>query len=92
MAFARSYFPKSFSVEKGKAPLPFPILIDADRKVSKGLGLFTEEWGGSKIEQNIPTIFIVDSEGVVQFKYMSQSTFDRPNPDYLLKFLEEFID
>jgi peroxiredoxin len=62
--------------------------MDAKRKVSKGLGIFTTEWGGSKVDQNIPTVLIVDKTGRVKFKYMSQNTFDRPSVDYVLKFLE----
>lgn len=83
----KRYFPKSYAFEKGKVPLPFPVLIDADAAVSKGLGVFTTEWGSSKIEQNIPTIYIIDKKGVLQFKYISQNTFDRPGPDYLQKIL-----
>ena len=71
---------------------PFPILFDGDRTVSKGLGLFTEEWGGSKIDQNMPTVYIIDNKGHVQFKYISQNTFDRPGFDYLMKFLDRMID
>lgn len=87
MEMIRRYFPKSYTLEKGKVALPFPILIDADAAVSKGLGLFTNEWGGSKIEQNIPTIYIINKKGILGFKYISQNTFDRPGPDYLQKIL-----
>jgi peroxiredoxin len=87
LEMARKYFPKSYTFQKGKVPLPFPILIDTEREVSKGLGVFTTEWGGSKIEQNIPTIYIIDKKGMLRFKYISQNTFDRPGPDYLLKFI-----
>ncbi len=87
MEMAKKYFPTDFSYEEGKIPFPFPILIDAQQKVSKGLGIFREEWSGSKVEQNIPTIIIVDKEGIVQFKYISQNTFDRPRPEYLMKIL-----
>jgi len=87
MEMIKRYFPKSYRFEKGKVPLPFPILIDAEAIISKGLGVFTTEWGGSKIEQNIPTIYIIDKKGALQFKYISQNTFDRPGPDYLLKFI-----
>jgi peroxiredoxin len=45
----KMYFPKKFLFEKGKVPLPFPLLIDTEREISKGLGVFTTEWGGSKI-------------------------------------------
>jgi len=92
MEMIRQYFPKSYTFEKGKVPLPFPILIDADAAVSKGLGVFTMEWGGSEIEQNVPTIYIIDTQGILQFKYISQNTFDRPGPDYLQKILACFHD
>lgn len=84
----KRYFPKKYVFEKGKVPLPFPVLIDADRKVSKGLGVFTTEWGGSKIDQNVPTIYLIDPKGILQMKYISQNTFDRPGPEYLLKFID----
>jgi peroxiredoxin len=87
MEMIKRYMPKSFTYEKGKVPLPLPILIDAERTVSQGLGVFTTEWGGSKVAQNVPTIYIIDKKGVLQFKYISQNTFDRPAPDYLLKIL-----
>jgi peroxiredoxin len=87
LEMVKRYFPKNYTFEEGKVPLPFPILIDAEREVSKGLGVFTTEWGGSKIEQNIPTMYIIDKKGILRFKYISQNTFDRPGPDYLLEFI-----
>jgi peroxiredoxin len=85
---ATKHFPTNYVYEKGKVPTPFPILIDAERTVTKGLGIFTEEWGGRKVDQNIPTVLILNEDGTVQFKYMSQNTLDRPSADYLLRFLE----
>lgn len=84
----RREFPKSYRFEKGKVPTPFPILVDADRTLSRGLGFFTEEWSGSKAEQNIPSILIIDPKGIVQFKYISQNTFDRPHLPYLMKMVD----
>jgi len=83
----RQALPQRYLYEKGKVPLPFPVLIDADRKVSKGLGVFTTEWSGSKIDQNVPTVFVIDPQGVVQLKYISQNTLDRPTSEYLLDFI-----
>jgi peroxiredoxin len=83
----RREFPKTYRYEKGKVPTPFPVLVDADRTLSKGLGFFTEEWSGSKAEQNIPAVLIIDPAGIVQFKYVSQNTFDRPQLPYLLKMI-----
>jgi peroxiredoxin len=88
MERARKVYPKTFQVAKGQVPTPFPILVDADRTVSKGLGLFTTEWSGSKVEQNVPTVFVIDPAGIVQFKYFSQNTIDRPGVEHLVKVVE----
>ncbi|MFO7980202.1 MAG: redoxin domain-containing protein [Candidatus Aminicenantes bacterium] len=90
MKMAQKYFPNDFAYKKGEIPFPFPILVDSQQKISEGLGIFTTEWRGSKAEQNIPAIFIVDEEGIVRFKYISQNTFDRPSPEYLMKILSCF--
>ena len=90
-AFALEYLPKKFSYEKGKIPMPFPVLIDSDQKVSNQLGLYRTEWSGSKIEQNVPTVILIDKKGIVRFKYFSQNTLDRPSPEYILNFLDKMI-
>lgn len=84
----RQLFPLDLSIKKGEIPTPFPILIDADRKLSKTLGLFMTEWGGGKVDQNIPSVYIVDAGGTLMFKYLGQSTVDRPEYDYLFKVLD----
>lgn len=88
MERARRNYPKAFKVTKGQVPTPFPILVDADRAVSKGLGLFTTEWSGSKVDQNVPTVFVIDPAGVVQFKYFSQNTIDRPGVAHLARVVD----
>jgi peroxiredoxin len=88
MERARKNYPKVFQATKGQVPTPFPILVDADRAVSKGLGLFTVEWSGSKVDQNVPTVFVIDPAGVVQFKYFSQNTIDRPGVEHLVKVVD----
>lgn len=87
MERSRKGFPKDLALEKGNVPTPFPILIDEDRKLTKGLGLFTSEWGGSKVDQLMPSVFILDKNGSLQFKYIAQNTWDRPSYDYLAKIL-----
>ena len=52
--------------------LKLPVMFDPDQKVSKGLYLYQTEWGGTKVEQNVPTVFIIDKQGKVKFKYFSQ--------------------
>jgi len=88
MERARKNYPKVFQATVGQVPTPFPILVDADRTLSKGLGLFTTEWSGSKVEQNVPTVFVIDQAGVVQFKYVSQNTIDRPGVEHLVKVVD----
>jgi len=88
MEMARKGFPKELSAEKGNVPVPFPVLIDEDKKVTKGLGLFTTEWSGSKAEQLIPSVFVVDKQGILRFKYIGQNTWDRPSWDYMKRVLE----
>lgn len=91
METARATWPNTYDIGSGEFPLPFPILIDAERKVSIGLDLFRTEWNLSRVEQNIPAVFIVDANGIVRFKYVSQMTMDRPSFDYIIKFIERMI-
>jgi peroxiredoxin len=84
----RQFFPKDFSLAKGQVLAPFPVLIDADRMLSKRLGLFQTEWSGSKVDQNMPSVYIIDKNGIMLFKYIGQNTLDRPSYDYLFKVLE----
>jgi peroxiredoxin len=84
----RQLFPADYALAKGEILAPFPILVDGERTLSKKLDLFRTEWTGSKVDQNIPSVYIVDAAGVLQFKYLGQNTVDRPGYDYLLKVLE----
>lgn len=89
--FARSYFTEKYEFKKGEVPTPFPILIDSSRAVSKSLRLFMSEWGGSKVDQNIPAVFLIDKNGILKFKYVGQSTTDRPGVNYLIKVMESLL-
>lgn len=86
--FPLDLMPNDIQDASGKVPEPFPVLVDADRAVSKSLGLFMTEWGGSKVDQNVPTVYLIDKAGTVRFKYFSQSTVDRPGYDELFRQLE----
>jgi peroxiredoxin len=88
MERAGKLFPKDLSLEKGNIPVPFPILLDQERRLTRGLGLFATEWSGSKADQLIPSEFIIDRKGVLMFKYMGQNTTDRPGWGYLMNMVE----
>ncbi len=90
METVRLHMPKKFVYKKENIPTPFPILIDGERLVSRGLDLFTLAWDNSKVEQNIPAVYLIDRLGNVRFKYLSQNTMDRPSSDYLLEILKKF--
>jgi peroxiredoxin len=91
METSRRLFPKKFVFSKESIMTPFPILIDAERKLSEGLQLFTLYWDRSYVEQNIATIFLLDKTGQVRLKYFSQGTVDRPDAAFLLKFIERML-
>jgi len=86
--FFASHFPKKFNVKGGDVPELFPVLVDADRAVSRRFKLFTNFWDEVTVEQNIPTIYILDKAGNVRLKYQSQTTIDRPSFDYLFDFIK----
>lgn len=81
--FANKHYPKTFTVNKGETPAPFRILVDKDHLFSERLEIFKTEWWGTKVEQNMPTLILLDQNGTVLFKYISQHTIDRPGSDYL---------
>ncbi|HSG27308.1 MAG TPA: hypothetical protein VLA34_02420, partial [Candidatus Krumholzibacterium sp.] len=87
----KSIMPRSYKFEEGKVPLPFPVLVDAERTVSKGLDLFRTEWDKSEVDQNISSVYIIDAKGRLQFKYVSQNTFDRPPLDYITRILDTLL-
>ncbi|HDT13058.1 MAG TPA: redoxin domain-containing protein, partial [Candidatus Aminicenantes bacterium] len=87
----RRLYPADYALAKGEILAPFPILVDGERTLSAKLDLFRNEWSGGKVAQNIPSVYVVDAEGVLQFKYVGQNTLDRPAYDYLLKVLEVII-
>lgn len=89
--FANKHYPKTFNIKTGETPHPFRILSDADHQLSERLDIFRNEWWKTKVEQNIPTFILLDKEGKIVFKYVSQHTIDRPSSSYLFKVLNALI-
>lgn len=89
--FANKHYPKTFKVQKGETPQPYRILSDADHQLSERLDIFRTEWGGTNVDQNMPTFILLDTKGIVRFKYISQHTIDRPSSGYLFKIMDEYI-
>jgi len=89
--FANKHYPKTFSIKKGETPEPFKILSDEKHELSERFEIFKTEWWGTQVDQNMPTFILLDTNGTVLFKYISQHTIDRPTSDYLLKIMDAFI-
>lgn len=91
VAYLNKFYYKDFKYKKGEVPEPFRILIDEKHELSERLGIFRTEWWGTDVEQNIPTIILLNQDKTVVFKYVSQYTLDRPDSNYILKVLDLFI-
>lgn len=91
MNLTRRLFPKDYNYAETGYPMPFPVLIDTDHTLSSELGIFSTDWDGSKVDQNMSSIYIVDKVGSLRFKYVSQNTFDRPQPEYLFEIMHKLL-
>ncbi len=89
--YCREFFPHEFSFDPETFKLTIPVLFDEDHALSEGLQVFRTEWGGTQVDQNVPTIFILDETGRVKFKYFSQYTNDRPDAKYLSRYLKQMF-
>lgn len=92
MNFALKLLPKDFDYPETGYPMPFPVLADTNHQMSSDLGIFTTDWDGSQVDQNISSIYIVNKDGVLKFKYVSQNTVDRPKPEYLFEVMHRLLD
>jgi peroxiredoxin len=84
----RKLLPKKLSYSAGNIETPFPILSDGQRTVSKGFQLYKNE---PDAPQNMPAIMIIDKDGILRYKYLSQDTKDRPAYDYLFKIMDVIL-
>lgn len=89
--FCRKTFPQKFDYTEKTIPRDFPVMLDVDKKVSKGFGLYRYQWDGTNTDQNIATIFLLDKDGNIRFKYHSQATQDRPSAKYLIEIMDKML-
>ncbi len=89
-AWTREHYSRSFDLSSG-VPTSIPVLIDGERTLSKRLKLFTEFWDGVQSEQNISAIYLIDKNGILQWKYISQMTEDRPSMDQVLQVIDKML-
>lgn len=61
-------------------PVPFPILADEDRAVSRAYGVYVPiNFESLRIAR--PSSFLVDKGGIVRWLHVGSHQFDRPRPD-----------
>jgi peroxiredoxin len=87
-AWARKSFLIKFEVKKDDSHNVIPVLVDENRTLSRQVKTFTSFWDGITSEQNMAAVFIIDKNGILRFKYISQMTEDRPSVEFLLEFIQ----
>lgn len=64
-------------------PLPFPILADEDRTISRAYGVYVAiNFESLRIAR--PSSFLLDQRGTVLWLHVGSNQFDRPRPDEVL--------
>jgi peroxiredoxin len=87
-AWANKQFPKKFDVKADDPHKTIPVLVDDKRTLSRRLKISTNFWDGVAADMNIASIYIIDKNGILKFKYISQMTEDRPSVDFLLDIIK----
>ena len=71
---------QSFMTRQG---LALPILIDADRAVTKRYGVY-HPFGLDALNTARPSTFLIDRQGKVCFIYVGEGQNDRPDPETIV--------
>ncbi|MCX6284130.1 MAG: nuclear transport factor 2 family protein [Bacteroidetes bacterium] len=88
--WTKAHYPHNFDLSGG-FPNTFPVLCDEQRTLSKQLKLFTAFWDGAISEQNVAAIYLIDKNGILRWKYISQMTEDRPSSEHLMQVIRETL-
>ena len=63
--------------------LALPILIDADRAITKLYGVY-HPFGFDALNTARPSTFLIDRDGTVRFMYVGEGQNDRPDPETIV--------
>jgi len=63
--------------------LALPILIDADRAITKRYGVY-HPLGLDALNTARPSTFLIDRDGTVRFMYVGEGQNDRPDPETIV--------
>ena len=68
-------------------PMPFPMLADETREVTKTYGVYVAfNYESFRIAR--PATFLIDADGVVRFIHVGKNQFDRPAPETTLRMID----
>lgn len=70
---------------KRELGLEYPVLSDADTAVSREYRVYNLL--GDRLAA--PSMFILDEDGIVRWRYIGRDLADRPTPEQILKALED---
>ena len=68
-------------------PMPFPILADEAREVTKAYGVYVAfNYESFRIAR--PATFLIDPSGTIRFLHVGKNQFDRPKAEVVRKAIE----
>lgn len=67
--------------------LSLPILIDADRAITKRYGVY-HPFGLDAFQTARPSTFLIDRDGTIRFIYVGTDQRDRPTPEAIVAELQ----
>lgn len=76
--------PEDSRVVVEKLHLPFPILSDAERTVVRNYHLLHEKGAPDGSDIAIPAHFLLDRDGVIQWRFVSDRVTNRPEPSQVI--------
>lgn len=71
-------------------PMPFPFLIDEDRKVIKQFDVY-HPIGIDAFNIARPSLFLISAKQSIAFAYVGKNQFDRPSEDLTSRKVQELI-
>lgn len=91
--------PKGAKRTKKKNQTPFHVLIDEDNKVIQSYEVATKKrefkdipalFAGKKAgTYAMPSVFIIDTEGIIRYSYVGKSFTDKPPVEHIIQKLKE---
>jgi peroxiredoxin len=71
-----------------KNPLPFPLLADESREVTRSYGVYVA-WNFESWRIARPATFVIDGAGIIRYIYVGRHQFDRPKARLIWRKVED---